>query len=175
MSQHLQTQPQSGPPLDQLIKLAQHGDRHAFEAIYRQTLGRTYGLCLRLCATASQAEEATQEVYIRLWQKLPLFKFDAQFTTWLHRLTLNHTLNYLKGQPKLQAIETEVEPQQPQQDDNLLERALHKLPEKARLVFVLKAIEGYQHNEIATLLNINSGTSKAQYHRARQLLQEMLS
>lgn len=158
------------------IRLAQNGDRDAFARIYRRHSPRVYALCLRLSGRVACAEEATQEVFIRLWQKLPQFRFEAQFTTWLHRLTLNHALNYLKGQPQLTPLSGEEAQRQgaAMEELQLVDRLLPRLPERARQVFVLHAIEGYHHHEVAHLLEIQPGTSKAQYHRARQLLQEML-
>ncbi|TKB49385.1 RNA polymerase sigma factor [Ferrimonas sediminicola] len=158
------------------IRRAQEGDREAFARLYRRYSPRVYALCLRLSGRVASAEEATQEVFIRLWQKLPQFRFDAQFTTWLHRLTLNHALNYLKGQPQLAPLsEPELQRQgEVMEELQLVDRLLPRLPERARQVFVLHAIEGYHHHEVARLLQIQPGTSKAQYHRARQLLQEML-
>ncbi|WP_417347399.1 RNA polymerase sigma factor [Ferrimonas sp.] len=158
------------------IRLAQKGDRDAFARIYRHHSPRVYALCLRLSGRVACAEEATQEVFIRLWQKLPQFRFEAQFTTWLHRLTLNHALNYLKSQPQLAPLSEEEAQRQGEamEELQLVDRLLPRLPERARQVFVLHAIEGYHHHEVAQLLEIQPGTSKAQYHRARQLLQEML-
>ncbi|WP_028114014.1 MULTISPECIES: RNA polymerase sigma factor [Ferrimonas] len=162
--------------LNQDVRLAQQGDKRAFARLYQQLSPRVYALCLRLSGRVACAEEATQEVFIRLWQKLPQYRFEARFTTWLHRLTLNHTLNYLKAQPQLTELtEAEQEDHQGMESLNLVDRLLPRLPARARQVFVLHAIEGYHHHEVAELLEIKPGTSKAQYHRARQLLQEMLS
>ncbi|GAA4897112.1 RNA polymerase sigma factor [Ferrimonas pelagia] len=159
------------------IARAQRGDTAAFERLYRRHHGRIFALCYRLCGQAGQAEDATQEIFIRLWQKLPQYRFEARFSTWLHRLALNHALNHqhkqrwwrrllpLDGQPESSAPEPALQP---------LDRALPHLPPRPRQVFVLYAIEGYRHAEIGELLGISEGASKAHYHRARQQLKELL-
>ncbi|MBY5993510.1 RNA polymerase sigma factor [Ferrimonas balearica] len=176
-----QTDPVSPPP-DELERAelvrAQAGDRAAFARLYQRHHRRTYALCFRLLGQASRAEDAVQEVYLRVWQKLPQYRFDARFTTWLHRLTVNLVLNELQKQPwwqKVLPLEGQEEPAAPDPNLEGVDRLLPRLPTRARQVFVLFAIEGYRHEEIARLLGIRAGTSKAQYHRARQLLQEMLS
>ncbi|WP_315900194.1 RNA polymerase sigma factor [Ferrimonas balearica] len=160
------------------LRRAQSGDRNAFARLYQRHHQRTYALCLRLMGNPAKAEDAVQEVYIRVWQKLPQFRFEAAFATWLHRLTVNLVLNELQRQPwwqKILPLEGQEEPAAPDSGLEGLDRLLPRLPTRTRQVFVLYAIEGYRHDEIATLLNIRPGTSKAQYHRAREMLKEMLS
>jgi len=162
----------------ELIEKAKQGDRTAFKQIYLRHHKRVYGLCFRLCRQAYLAEEATQETFIRLWQKLPQFRGESQFTTWLHSMTVNQALSSIKKHNSFWARftpmseHTETSGVQPEYER--LDKLLLKLPERARIVFILFSIEGYKHDEIAILLGIASGTSKAQYHRARKLLQEML-
>lgn len=177
MTQNPPPYPAAQSEQEREILLAQKGDRNAFARLYRHHSPRVYALCLRLSGRVACAEDATQEVFIRLWQKLPQFRFEAQFTTWLHRLTLNHALNYLRSQPRMAPLpEAEAARQEAAMEElQLLDRLLPRLPERARQVFVLHAVEGYRHREVARLLDIHPGTSKAQYHRARQLLQEMLT
>lgn len=139
---------------------------------------RVYGLCFRLSGQIDLAEEATQDTFVRLWQKLPQFKGDSQFSTWLHRLTVNQALTSIKKHKSFWArflpISDAIEQGQETLEYELLDKLLLKLPERSRLVFVLFEVEGYKHDEIANLLGIATGTSKAQLHRAKKLLQEML-
>src|SRR5258707_15642353 len=72
-----------------LLRAAGAGDRHAFETLYRRHVGRVYALCLRLTAETHTAEELTQEAFVRAWQRLEKFRGESQFSTWLHRLTVN--------------------------------------------------------------------------------------
>lgn len=161
------------------IAQAQAGNRYAFEQLFRQYQGRTYALCLRLTANVSMAEDATQEVFVHLWQKIHLFDHQSAFSTWLHSLAANVTISYLrKHKSWLQRIVDSEDKGMPEaqcsalHDYNGLDKLIFRLPERARMVFVLAAIEGYRHEEIGQLLNMAPGTSKAQYHRAKQLLQQ---
>ncbi len=165
----------------ELITLASQGDRTAFKQLYLNHHQRVYALSLRLCGQAVQAvqaEEVTQECFILLWQKLPQFRGESQFSTWLHSICVNQALSSIRKHKsfwtRFLPLETEHEPSSDSDQYQGLDRLILKLPERARLVFVLCAIEGYQHDEIAHLLGIAVGTSKTQYHRAKQLLQEML-
>jgi RNA polymerase sigma-70 factor (ECF subfamily) len=161
-----------------LIDAAKLGDKAAFKQLYELHVGRVYGLCFRLCADKSLAEDATQEVFVQVWQKLANFDGNSQFSTWLHSVTSNVTISYLRKQrgwwQKMFSIEQtsamEKEAEGSIADTNL-ERYIYQLPERARWVFVLHAIEGYRHEEIASMLNMAVGTSKAQFHRAKGLIQ----
>src|SRR2546428_12854036 len=75
-----------------LIHRAQQGDRAAFEALYRAHAGRVYALCLRLTADAAQAEERTQDAFVRAWERLATFRGESAFSSWLFRLTVNEGL-----------------------------------------------------------------------------------
>ncbi|ABV38108.1 RNA polymerase, sigma-24 subunit, ECF subfamily [Shewanella sediminis HAW-EB3] len=162
----------------ELIEKAKQGDKTAFKQIYLRHHKRVYGLCFRLSGQAYLAEEATQETFVRLWQKLPQFRGESQFTTWLHSMTVNQTLSSIQKHKSFWARFTPMSEHTEASGDKLeyenFDKLLLKLPERARIVFILFSIEGYKHDEIAGLLGIASGTSKAQYHRARKLLQEML-
>jgi len=162
----------------ELIEKAKQGDKTAFKQIYLHHHKRVYGLCFRLSGQAYLAEEATQETFVRLWQKLPQFRGDSQFSTWLHSMTVNQTLSSIKKHKsfwvRFAPMSEHTEASGEILEYEKLDKLLLKLPERARIVFILFSIEGYKHDEIADLLGIASGTSKAQYHRARKLLQEML-
>jgi RNA polymerase sigma-70 factor, ECF subfamily len=181
------------PPLSQtsvtygdeaaLIRRAQQRDARAFEQLYRQHVPRIYALCLRLTANVRRAEELTQTAFIQLWEKLPLFRGESAFSSWLHRLAVNTALmdfraaqrreSRVVGVPDLTVLETPQPPTTPGARLDL-EQAIATLPPQARTVFVLHDIEGYTHEEIAALMELQPGTSKAQLHRARQLLQKAL-
>jgi len=161
-----------------LVTLAGQGNRSAFKQLYLNHHQRIYALSLRLCGQPAQAEEITQECFILVWQKLPQFRGDSQFSTWLHSICVNQALSSIRKQKSFWArfIPLENDNEFPGTDEDYqgLDKLILRLPERARIVFVLCAIEGYQHEEIAELLGIAVGTSKTQYHRAKQLLQEML-
>lgn len=166
-----------------LVQGAQKGDIRSFEALYRLHIGRVYAVCFRLAGgNRGVAEELAQDAFVRAWEKLASFQMNSAFGTWLHRLTVNYVLSEKRKWARRREMErsTEeiaVEPGRVDPVDGLdqdLEAAISKLPERARTVLVLHDIEGYQHNEISELADMAVGTSKAQLHRARKLLQEML-
>lgn len=177
-----------------LVRRAAGGDARAFERLYRQNSARIYGLCLRLChGDAAKAEQATQDAFVRAWEKLASFRGESRFSTWLHRLTVNVVLGEHRLLRRWVSFEDELQPghdgqgdgdgldpvEPPRQEDLGsridLERAIARLPKGARTVLMLHDVEGYQHDEISELTGIAVGTSKAQLHRARRLLQGMLS
>ena len=165
------------------IERARRGDPDAFEALYRAHVGRVYALCLRMTGDRVAAEELTQDVFVRAWEKLALFRGESAFATWLHRLAVNVVLTARKTEGRRSAhtagggddvIDTLAGAPLAPGDRMDLERAIAKLPPGARRVFVLHDVEGYKHEEIADFLGITSGGSKAQLHRARMLLREAL-
>jgi RNA polymerase sigma-70 factor (ECF subfamily) len=166
-----------------LLRAAGAGDRHAFETLYRRHVGRVYALCLRLTAETHTAEELTQEAFVRAWQRLAKFRGDSLFSTWLHRLTVNVVCDHQRRARPWRKFwvdsdaNTEVaDMPAPSIDVQLdLDAAIQRLPERARTVFVLHDVEGWQHEEIAASTGTAVGTSKAHLHRARQLLREWLS
>jgi RNA polymerase sigma-70 factor (ECF subfamily) len=176
------------------VALAASGDRQAFERLYRQHLNRVFSLCARMVADRSRAEELTQDVFVRAWEKLHLFRGESSFGTWLHRLTVNVVLNARKSDGRHQSRFDEGDEENGGVDafassrtsgvvgmplapgDMLdLEEAVKRLPPGARRVFLLHDVEGYKHEEIAGMLGVTTGATKAQLHRARLLLREALN
>ncbi|HEX5724654.1 MAG TPA: RNA polymerase sigma factor [Longimicrobiaceae bacterium] len=166
-----------------VVRRAQEGDTAAFEQLYRENLNRVYALCLRLCGDAVKAEEHTQDVFVRAWERLGSFEGKSAFSTWLHRIAVNLVLGERRSEgvramkvfatDDLEAYESPVNPRDPGERLDL-ERAIAKLPPGARKVFVLHDVEGYRHEEIARMSGSAVGTCKAQLHRARRLLREAL-
>lgn len=162
-----------------LLRLAQQGDVSAYQQLYALYVKRVYSLALRLTADTEMAEDATQEVFIQVWHKLENFQYNSKFSTWLYSVTSNVTISYMRKQKNwLQRVFSSEEVNVPElstQDGQVaLDQCIMRLPEQTRIVFVLYAIQGLRHDDIAHQLNIAVGTSKAQLHRAKQLLQEML-
>ncbi len=168
-------------PVD--VTLAAAGDRAAFERVYRTHVGRVYSLCARMMGDRGLAEELTQDVFVRVWEKLPLFRGDSAFTTWLHRVAVNVILTRRKtvGIHEARVSNDEdadafVATRSVSVGDQLdLEAAIAGLPAGARRIFVLHDVEGFTHEEIGEQLGITAGGSKAQLHRARSLLRVALS
>lgn len=166
---------------ESLIQAVRQGDQEAYRQLYNKHIGRVYALCYRLTADKGLAEDATQEVFVQLWQKLENYRGDSKFTTWLHSVASNITISYIRKQKgwfkKMFSIEdSEVMQHSAEESTGSidLDSYVVRLPERARLVFVLHAVEGYRHEEIATMLNMAVGSSKAQFHRSKQLLKEWM-
>ena len=167
------------------VALAASGDRRAFERLYHQHSARVFTLCVRMVNDRTRAEELTQDVFVRAWEKLHLFRGDSAFGTWLHRMTVNVVLNARKTDGRRRSrfedddegLGMDALPGRPfSPGDRMdLEQAISKLPKGARRVFTLHDIEGYKHEEIAEMLGVTTGATKAQLHRARLLLREALS
>lgn len=166
-----------------LVRRAQEGDRSAFEVLYRTHVERIHATLWRIAGgVTARAEELTQDAFVRAWQKLPGFRGESAFATWLHRLAVNVALMDLRarrGREDLEygdaGMDVLAEDAGPQPGTGLdLERAVAALPERSRAVLILFDIEGWKHEEIATELDIAVGSSKAHLHRARTLLRRAL-
>lgn len=189
----VETVEENSVSLRELVEKAQAGDVEAFEVLYRQHLGRVYALCLRMCGGPQEAEELTQEAFVRAWEKLQSFRHRSSFSSWLHRLTVNVVLGRWRSNSRRRervVILGDVATSDIASLDDLaasrvapskrgtrldLERAIARLPTGARTVLVLHDIEGYRHRDIAEITGLKEGTSKAQLHRARKLLRESLA
>jgi RNA polymerase sigma-70 factor (ECF subfamily) len=175
------------PEEGELVARARRGDLDAFEALYRRTAGRVFAICLRMSGDRGRATELLQDVFVRVWERLESFRGDAAFTSWLHRLAVNVVLEQARGERRRVArvgelpedIEAEELGDRGGSASDVasrldLETAIGRLPAGARRVFVLYAIEGYRHEEIARVMGVAEGTVRAQLHRARKLLMEVL-
>jgi RNA polymerase sigma-70 factor (ECF subfamily) len=168
------------PAESSLVALAAGGDTRAFERLYRQHVARVHSLACRM-AGRDHAEELTQEVFIRAWEKLWTFRGEASFGTWLSRVAVRWILTWRAGEAVSRRRRENPDilawlPARPARPDLAMdfEAALERLPEGARQIFVLHDVEGYKHEEIGRLLEVSAGTSKAQLHRARMLLRRHL-
>jgi len=171
------------PAAPDLVAQARGGDFKAFEEIYRRNVGRVHSLCLRMTANRDRAEELTQEAFTRAWLKLSTFRGESGFPAWLHRVTVNVVIGDCRSRTRRLNREStmgDVEDLQRRAPTGVpglgldLDGAIAQLPERARRVFVLHDVEGYRHEEVSRMLDIATGTSKAQLHRARKMLREAL-
>jgi RNA polymerase sigma-70 factor, ECF subfamily len=169
-----------------LVQQVRSGERRAQEEIFRRYKDRIYSLCLRMTANRSTAEDLTQDAFLSLFQKIGTFRGESKFSSWFHRLASNLVIDFLRRQKRL------VFPEQREGDeegfleklprraegsplDELeLRRALDRLPEGYRVVFVLFEVEHYSHEEIAEMLGCSVNTSKTQLFKARKRLRELL-
>ncbi len=174
------------------IRLAQQGDAGAFERIYRLHSRRVYALCLRMVGNTAEAEDLTQDAFLQLYRKIGTFRGESAFSTWLHRLAVNVVLMKLRKKTLVAAsLEESTDPEDESNgprreigapdllltgsiDRVHLERAIEQLPPGYRQVFVLHDVQGFEHNEIAGLMDCSIGNSKSQLHKARMRLRELL-
>jgi RNA polymerase sigma-70 factor (ECF subfamily) len=186
-------QPMTPPsPADaDILARAQAGDHHAFAQLYSLHKRRIYSLCLRMVGNVAEAEDLTQEAFLQLHRKIGTFRGDSAFSTWLHRLAINVVLMQLRKKGlSLISLDEAMEPA-PEEgpgrsfgapdptlsgaiDRLALQRAVASLPAGYRLIFILHDIEGFEHNEIATMLDCSIGNSKSQLHKARLKLRDAL-
>jgi len=174
-----------------VLARAQAGDHRAFAQLYSLHKRRIYSLCLRMVGNVAEAEDLTQEAFLQLYRKILSFRGDSAFSTWLHRLAINVVLMHLRKKGlSLISLDEAMEPT-PEEgpgrsfgapdltlagaiDRLALQRAITELPAGYRLIFVLHDIEGYEHNEIAAMLECSIGNSKSQLHKARLKLRDAL-
>ena len=136
-----------------------------------------YGLCLRMTASPSLAEDCVQQTYLQAWKNLSRFRGDSTLSTWLHRIAVNEVRGHFRKEARhtVDTADEEVSaPTASSGTDIDLERAIAELPARSRAVFVLVGIYGYPHHEAASMLDMAVGTSKAHFHQARRSLQERL-
>ena len=187
--------PKSSPdPAEQeAIQKAQKGDPKAFELLYHMHKGRVYSICLRMLHKPADAEDLAQEAFLQLYRKIHTFRGESRFSTWLHRLTVNVVLMQLRkkklpmvsldepvdsgeaGESIQRDVGTEDTELTGTIDRLTLESAIKELPPGYRLVFLLHDVEGYEHNEIATMLECSIGNSKSQLHKARLRIRTLLA
>ncbi len=164
------------------------GDRKVFHELYQVHHGRVYSICLRMTQNVSESEDLTQEVFIHLFRTLGSFRGESAFTTWLHRLTVNHVLMHFRkrkvrpeltsgnGELPVQVVAGTNDPNRMRVVDRiLLSEIIAKLPNGYREAIVMHDIEGLQHSEIAEMRGRSIGTSKSQLHKGRVMLRELMT
>ena len=175
----------------QAIALAQRGDHAAFEYIYNAYRRRVYSVCLRMIRNPAEAEDLTQQTFLQLFRKIATFRSEANFSTWLYRVTVNVVLLHMRHRKPAAAMVEDLEQYtakdegKPQHGpggaslsslvDRLnLRRAISRLSPGCKRQFLLYHVLGYKHSEIAELLGCSIGSSKSQLHKARKRLRRLL-
>jgi len=171
-----------------LVAAARGGDRAAFEALVRATTADTYTLAFRLTGNEEDARDVVQETYLRAYKGIGKFRGDAQFSTWLYRITANCAANQLGRRKRhrhdellddapLEDTVPERDPSAQAEASNLRDRltdALEELPPRLRAVVVLRDVYDLPHDAIAAELGISESAAKVRLHRARRKLRERL-
>jgi RNA polymerase sigma-70 factor (ECF subfamily) len=183
---------QSEIPEEEIIRQAQEGNAEAFEQLYRRYSKRVYHLCLRMVKNEAEAEDLTQEAFMRVFRKIQTFQGKSAFSTWLHRVSVNTVLMSLRKKKRVEIpLENddhyEQEPGVPRQipgeldpaligffDRENLKRVFRLMPHGYKRAIVLHDVLGFEHNEIASLVNCSVGNSKSQLHKARMRMRTLL-
>ena len=165
---------------EQLIAGCLKGDKLSQRDLYDRYSRKMFGVCLRYCNNREDAEEVLQEGLLKVFHKLADFKKEGALESWIKRIIINTALDFYRRNKNKQRetewqdnITISIEPLTELKTKELLQ-VIQNLPLGFRTVFNLYAIEGYNHGEIAGMLNISEGTSKSQYSRARQHLMSMI-
>ena len=166
-----------------LVARVRRGDREAEYALYQRHAGKVHRLVFRLCADEELANDLTQDAFVRAFSRLDLFRGDATFGTWIHRIAVNLTLNAKRSEQRrarwLAPIDDSIAaPVREQLDHDLvqsLEQAVDALTDGQREVFLMHTFEGYTHVEIGEILGISEGTSKGRLFHARVRLRQLLA
>jgi RNA polymerase sigma-70 factor (ECF subfamily) len=181
--------PRERDDLDQLVGEARLGDRAAFDELVRRTHVDTYTLALRLTANEEDARDVVQEAYLKAWRGLPEFRGDAQFTTWMYRITANSAYTLVKKRRRHRAepldamlddpieLHPDLQPEGAAESALLLDElsiALEELSPRLRTLVVLKDVYGLSHEEIAEELGISVAAAKVRLHRGRRKLRDLL-
>lgn len=171
-----------------LVSAAREGDRSAFDEIVRRTYVETYTLAVRLTASEEDARDVVQEAYLRAWKGIRRFRGDAQFSTWMYRITANAAATAANKRRRLRTVhldevadpvETEValHPELATENTELLAElaaALDELPPRLRSLVVLKDVYGLSHEDIAEELGISVTAAKVRLHRGRKRMRDLL-
>lgn len=171
-----------------LAKMAASGDSEAFEQLYWKHHKRVFGICLKMTKNKSDAEDLTQEIFIKLFHKIGTFRGDSAFTTWLYRMSFNTVLMHFRKAktvkeetteegdlPELVNLQNRKTASNKEIDRLVLRDAINQLPDGYREIFELHVIEGFEHEEIARIVGCAVGTSKSQLFKAKRKLRTILT
>jgi RNA polymerase sigma-70 factor (ECF subfamily) len=171
----------------ELVRRCQQCERQAQYELYRRYKDRIYGIAYRMSNNRQEAEDISQNIFLRVFDKIHSFRGEAAFSSWLYRLAMNVCINHFHSDKKrkekfpstISDLQEVNSPALKAKEEKLhlkpyLEKAIRALPAGYRMVFILYDIEGYQHHEICKMMNISEGTSKSQLHRARKELRRLL-
>jgi RNA polymerase sigma-70 factor (ECF subfamily) len=173
------------------ITSAQRGDAGAFEYLYKAHCRHVYSVCLRMIKNPAEAEDLTQQTFLQVFRKIGTFRGQSEFSTWLHRVTVNIVLMHLRRKKRAEILfedlnrsgsEDETRPEQSGNDTSMLgaierlnlRRAIRRLPSGYKRLLLYYDLLGYKHKEIARYLGCSTGCTKSQLHKARKRLRQLL-
>ncbi len=176
-----------------LVRLAKKGDVGAFGTLVRANEAKVYNLTLRMTGNPEDARDLAQEAFLLAYRRLPAFRMECSFSTWLYRLTANLCIDFLRRERRRKSMTVSMEDQMGQQEEGMnqwqepqaelerleiravLEQGISRLSEEHRQILLLREMSGLSYEEIGSLLKLESGTVKSRLARARKQLREILS
>ena len=172
----------------EIIKKCQSGDAHAFEQLFYRYQEKVYNVAYRMMGNQQDAEDMTQEVFFRVYQKLSSFKFSSAFSTWLYRITANLCLDEINRRKKQPAEESfsqddldsfcsDLNPEDKviaNEEQALLWEAINSLKPEYRIIIILRDLEGLSYKELKQALKCSMGRVKSRLHDARRKLKSIL-
>jgi len=186
----------NGPADEELVLKAQQGDLHAFDGLVERYHGKIYGLTYNMTSNREDAEDLTQEVFVKAFEALPRFRGQSSFYTWIYRIAVNKTINYRKKRNRKRALSLDQFDQEVKTDEvyhdlttkgsplrnmslselqEKLNEALQHLSEKHRTVVVMHDMQGIPHEEIAKVVKASVGTVRSRLFYARRQMQTELT
>jgi RNA polymerase sigma factor (sigma-70 family) len=172
------------PKHQDIVKACKRGDQKAQFELYRLYSAAMYNTTLRIVGDPDDAEDVMQEAFLKAFLKLGTYKGEVSFGAWLKRIVVNKSLDFLRLKKDRISLEEVREPEEvPEETPGVIEvayaadtikKAIHALPEGYRIVLSFILLEGFDHEEVAGILQISNATSRTQYHRAKKKLIELL-
>ena len=169
---------------EELIRKCQQKSRKAFEELYKKFSPFVYGICLRYAKNRDEAQDILQDCFIKVMDKIGDFRFEGSFEGWLQRMTVRESLNYLRlTRNSFASIDDDDSKDEEDISSDIISNMsaqellgeIQKMPDGYRTIFNMYVIEGYQHKEIAEILNISESTSRSQLKKAREYLIELIN
>jgi RNA polymerase sigma factor (sigma-70 family) len=170
-----------------IVEQCLQGDRQSQLKLYRLYAKGMFNICLRMLVSREEAEDMLQECFAEAFQRLKTFRFESTFGAWLKQIVVNRCINEMKRKKAELEYFDDLEMRDIPEEKNdrpseyelalsveKVKKAMHELPDGSRTIFSLYLLEGYDHVEIAQIMNITESTSKSQYMRARQRVKEIL-
>ncbi len=167
-----------------LISRITQGDKNAFRELFDEYKDKVYSICMRMLRNKNDAEDTAQDIFLRIYKSIAGFRQDSSLATWIHRISINSCMDRLNKRKKENQIDnidnvdltslTDKKNNMEFSTKEIIDIAIGNLPEKSRIIFLLKTKEELKHEEIADIMDISIGTSKSQFFNAKALLRKQL-
>lgn len=169
-----------------LVQLSKEGDEEAFAALVNKYKTKVFHLAFSFTHNQDIADDLAQEAFIKAYFALPKFQLKSEFGTWLYRIAMNHTKDYLRKKGRAKEISLDdlavpqeektraTEKEQEEQRRRILYRSISELPEKYQSILAMRDIQGFSYEEISKILKLSPGTVDSRLHRARKMLRKKI-